>query len=110
MPPTTTKGYDYPVPDNPLIPDNTNQNSQFLQTTKKPTTTTRRPVNPVVQEDDEIAFWDFRESIPGEPEIDYPIFDKIPETAFSCSGKIDGKFLETKARKKKGLKVLLSAI
>lgn len=78
------------MPDNPLFPDNTNENPQFLQTTKAPTT--RKPTTaPVVQEDDEIAFWDFRESIPGEPEIDYPIFEKIPETAFTCSGKIDGK-------------------
>ncbi|EFX79931.1 hypothetical protein DAPPUDRAFT_52062 [Daphnia pulex] len=36
--------------------------------------------------DEEIAFWDFRESIPGEPEFDYPILDKIPSTSFKCAG------------------------
>lgn len=40
--------------------------------------------------DEEIAFWDFRESIPGEPELDYPIFSRIPTTSFKCDDKIDG--------------------
>lgn len=40
--------------------------------------------------DEEIAFWDFRESIPGEPEFDYPILDKIPSTSFKCAGQRNG--------------------
>lgn len=40
--------------------------------------------------DEEIAFWDFRESIPGEPEFDYPILDKIPSTSFKCTGQRNG--------------------
>ena len=31
-----------------------------------------------------------RASIPGEPELDYPILSQIPETSFSCSGRIFG--------------------
>lgn len=42
--------------------------------------------------DEEIAFWDFRESIPGEPEFDYPILDKIPPTSFKCNGQRDGNW------------------
>ena len=56
-------------------------------TTRPPATTTERELTP---EEEEIAFWDFRESIPGDPEIDYPILDKIPQTAFTCEGKLNG--------------------
>ena len=31
-----------------------------------------------------------RASIPGEPELDYPILSQIAETSFSCSGRIFG--------------------
>lgn len=44
--------------------------------------------------DEEIAFWDFRESIPGEPELDYPIFSRIPTTSFKCDDKIDGFYFK----------------
>ena len=54
-----------------------------------PVATTSRPQTAAVV-DDEIAFWDFRESIPGDPETDYPILDKIPVTSFTCVGKLDG--------------------
>jgi hypothetical protein len=63
-------------------------------TTARPVVvTTQRPlpVEPVLTaEEEEIAFWDFRESIPGDPETDYPILDKIPVTSFTCVGRIDG--------------------
>ena len=113
--PTTTQGYDYPAPENPLDfgPSNNQGTGLKFPTTAKPvvttprpaptttkpaprpTTTTRRPnVQPVLTaSEEEILFWDFRESIAGEPELDYPIFDKIPVTSFSCEGKIKGKFL-----------------
>jgi hypothetical protein len=42
--------------------------------------------------DEEIAFWDFRESIPGEPEFDYPILRNIPPTSFKCNGQQDGNW------------------
>jgi len=45
-------------------------------------------------EEEEIAFWDFRESIPGDPETDYPILDRIPKTSFDCVGKLPGIFLK----------------
>ena len=41
----------------------------------------------------DMPFWDFRESIPGEPEDDYPILDKIPETAFTCEGRLEGNVI-----------------
>ena len=62
-------------------------------TTQRPVvvTTSRPVVQPVLtEEEEEIAFWDFRESIPGDPETDYPILDKIPVTSFTCVGRIDG--------------------
>lgn len=52
----------------------------------------------LTEEEEEILFWDFRESIPGEPELDYPIFDKIPKTAFTCDDKIDGYYADVEAR------------
>lgn len=61
------------------------------------TTTTSRPQTAAVV-DDEIAFWDFRESIPGDPETDYPILDKIPVTSFTCVGKLDGFYADTETR------------
>lgn len=48
--------------------------------------------------DEEIAFWDFRESIPGEPEFDYPILDKIPSTSFKCTGQKDGYYADVETR------------
>jgi hypothetical protein len=41
----------------------------------------------------DMPFWDFRESIPGEPGDDYPILDKIPETAFTCEGRLEGNVI-----------------
>jgi len=49
-------------------------------------------------EEEEIAFWDFRESIPGDPETDYPILDKIPVTSFACVGRIDGYYADVETR------------
>ncbi len=62
-----------------------------------PIITADQNLAPVVQQpldnnDDEIAFWDFRESIPGDPEFDYPILDRIPPTSFRCNGQRDGKY------------------
>ena len=73
------------------------------------TTTTRRPAPPppppapvetpsgsadlpVVMDKPamEMLLWDYKESIPGEPEIDYPILEKIPETQFTCDGRLAG--------------------
>ena len=31
-----------------------------------------------------------RDSIPGEPGVDYPIFSAVEQTAFSCDGKVFG--------------------
>jgi len=45
-----------------------------------------------------MPFWDFRESIPGDPEQDYPILDKIPATKFTCNGRIDGYYADLETR------------
>ena len=31
-----------------------------------------------------------RDSVPGEPGVDYPIFARVPDTSFSCQGRIFG--------------------
>lgn len=31
-------------------------------------------------------------TIPGEPGVDYPTYDKIPRTTFTCSGKVDSGY------------------
>ena len=36
---------------------------------------------------------DIRRSVPGEPGIDYPVFNSIPDTSFSCNGRTDGRCL-----------------
>jgi len=66
------------------------------QTTPKPD----RPIEPVVEEHnhEDMPFWDFRESIPGEPETDYPILDKIPQTAFTCNDRVDGYYADLETR------------
>ena len=40
-----------------------------------------------------------RASIPGEPELDYPILGEIAETSFSCNGRIFGGELEPEIEK-----------
>jgi len=68
-------------------------------TTLKPSTTTEHEHH---DHDDhhhhDVPFWDFRESIPGEPEQDYPILDKIPSTAFKCNDRLDGYYADLEAR------------
>ena len=36
---------------------------------------------------------DIRRSVPGEPGIDYPIFNSVPDTSFSCNGRPEGRCL-----------------
>lgn len=31
-----------------------------------------------------------RESVPGEPDVDYPVFAEVQQTSFSCNGKVFG--------------------
>ena len=35
---------------------------------------------------------------PGEPEADYPIFNTVPETSFSCADHGDGIYADPEAR------------
>jgi hypothetical protein len=36
---------------------------------------------------------DIRRPVPGEPGIDYPVFNSVPDTSFSCNGRPEGRFL-----------------
>ena len=43
----------------------------------------------VEKEGDDPLQW-LRDSIPGEPGVDYPIFSAVEQTQFSCEGKVFG--------------------
>lgn len=43
----------------------------------------------VEKEGDDPLDW-LRDSIPGEPGVDYPIFSAVEQTSFSCEGKVFG--------------------
>lgn len=45
-----------------------------------------------------IKEWTIRDAIPGEPDQDYPIFSNIPDTDFSCTGRIEGYYADVEAR------------
>ncbi len=36
-----------------------------------------------------------RESVPGEPGVDYPVFAQVEETGFDCAGRVHGGQLGT---------------
>ena len=48
-------------------------------------------VSCIVKEGDDPLDW-LRESIPGEPGVDYPILASVQETSFSCSGLVFGGY------------------
>ncbi|KAK8727084.1 hypothetical protein OTU49_009930, partial [Cherax quadricarinatus] len=39
-----------------------------------------------------------RDSVPGEPGQDYPIYWRVPETSFSCEGRLPGYYADTETR------------
>jgi len=89
----------------PFNPDANSENVVILIPTTAPPPPP--PVEPVVDgssqeaeamQKPEMPFWDFRESIPGEPESDYPIFDRIPKTSFTCQGRLDGYYADVETR------------
>jgi hypothetical protein len=43
----------------------------------------------VEKEGDDPLQW-LRDSIPGEPGTDYPIFSEVQESSFSCDGRVFG--------------------
>jgi len=45
-----------------------------------------------------MLLWDYKESIPGEPEVDYPILEKIPKTSFNCVGRLAGYYANIETR------------
>lgn len=45
------------------------------------------------QEYFDVNSFDLRHVIPGEPEVDYPIYSVAPRTSFSCIGRHEGEFI-----------------
>ena len=39
-----------------------------------------------------------RKNVPGEPDLDYPILDTVPDTSFSCADHGDGIYADPEAR------------
>ncbi|XP_076069255.1 uncharacterized protein LOC143041318 [Oratosquilla oratoria] len=39
-----------------------------------------------------------REAVPGEPGEDYPIYYQVPQTSFSCEGRVSGYYADPKTR------------
>lgn len=37
--------------------------------------------------------FDLRQVIPGEPEVDYPVYSVAPRTSFTCIGRHEGGFV-----------------
>uniref|UniRef100_A0A034V053 Coiled-coil domain-containing protein 93 n=1 Tax=Bactrocera dorsalis TaxID=27457 RepID=A0A034V053_BACDO len=42
--------------------------------------------------------FDLRHTIPGEPEVDYPIYSEVPKTSFECTGKHEGYYADMETR------------
>ncbi|XP_039437304.2 uncharacterized protein LOC120418846 isoform X2 [Culex pipiens pallens] len=42
--------------------------------------------------------YNLRSTLPGEPDVDYPILGRIPETSFKCQGRHDGYYADVEAR------------
>ncbi|XP_054090073.1 putative uncharacterized protein DDB_G0271606 [Zeugodacus cucurbitae] len=42
--------------------------------------------------------FDLRHTIPGEPEVDYPIYGEVPKTNFDCAGKHEGYYADVETR------------
>ncbi|XP_020712744.1 mucin-5AC [Ceratitis capitata] len=42
--------------------------------------------------------FDLRHTIPGEPEVDYPIYSEVPETSFECAGRHEGYYADMETR------------
>merc|ERR1712137_1349657 len=74
------------IPEPVVVKTTTEKLTTAAPTTTQPTTTppTTTSLSTTTEHEhhdhDEVLFWDFRESIPGEPGQDYPILDKIPST------------------------------
>ena len=45
-----------------------------------------------------------RESVPGEPGVDYPVFAEVTDTSFSCADRIFGGIVPLKSKDQKSVK------
>lgn len=50
----------------------------------------------LLRQDDRV--YSLIDAIPGQPETDYPIFNEVPSTAFSCEGRPGGYYADIEAR------------
>jgi len=48
---------------------------------------------------EEVEGFDIRDAIPGEPERDYPLLNKIPKTEFNCVGRAPGFYADLETGK-----------
>lgn len=49
--------------------------------------------------DEDHTHWDIRKSVPGEPGQDYPVYDSIPATSFTCEMKSEGNLFLNRQKK-----------
>jgi hypothetical protein len=49
--------------------------------------------------DDKPDEWDIRDSVPGSPGENYPVYGSIPRTAFRCEGRIPGYYADPETSK-----------
>jgi len=92
-----------PPTDTGTGPSNENVVLIRTSTTAAPTRPPTRPTNPptttmMVKTMEEHLLWDYKESIPGLPEVDYPILERIPETSFTCEGRLAGYYADIETR------------
>nr|XP_045623478.1 endochitinase-like [Procambarus clarkii] len=94
-PPTTTPST--------TTPSTTSTTISTTISTTTPTTTTTTPLTPRKVDhhhhnSSDPLQW-LRESVPGEPDVDYPILGwPIVDTGFSCAGRPDGYYADPQAR------------
>ncbi|XP_055630098.1 uncharacterized protein LOC129770923 isoform X2 [Toxorhynchites rutilus septentrionalis] len=54
--------------------------------------------NPSKRTDGSTISYNLRSALPGEPDVDYPILGRIPETGFKCHQRQDGYYADEKTR------------
>ena len=109
------EGYQYPQPSNPLVipvptepptepppsleylppveylpPIDTSSSDNFDSLLLAEPAERQPQVAEMTKSEMEMLLWDYKESIPGLPETDYPILERIPETGFSCDNRLTG--------------------
>merc|ERR1711911_155827 len=117
------EGYQYPQPSNPLVipvptepptepppsleylppveylpPIDTSSSDNFDSLLLAEPAERQPQVAEMTKSEMEMLLWDYKESIPGLPETDYPILERIPETGFSCDNRLTGYYADVDTR------------